>query len=279
MKSALIRLTLTFCILMVMIANYSQPVSANPPQQELPDLAATLEVLTDGVEILPSGTEQWIAVSGRTAITAGDTIRTNNTGTAMLVWFTDGTFVEIQPNTHLHVNEFKGSTPDAPYSIEATLIIGRIFNSVNRLVDPTSRYSINTPTFQTAVRGTIFGVDVSPRLETTLVVTQGSIGGTQGIPPSVFVDVLEGFWIRTTLKDPVGNPLTFAEAGNDAVVLALIAGGQRLQTGVGPLGTAEPADGGPAFTQEPVFTAEPDPDPEPDDDDDNSGSGSNDDDD
>lgn len=272
---------LIVCLLTVVVTAYPQPTYAHPPLQDLPNLAAILEITTDGVEILPSGTTQWIVVTGRSGVSAGDTIRTNNTGSAFLVWFEDGTLVEIEPNTWLYINEFKGS--GGLFSIDVTLVIGRIFNKVNNLVDPNSRYTINTPTMQTSVRGTVLGVDVSPRLDTTLAVTEGSVAGTQGTPASVLFEVNAGFWVRSGLQEPFGNPLTFAEAGNDPVVLALIAGGQNLQGGI-PLSTPEPADDTPrpAATIEPIgpaFTAEPGNDNGNDnhgDDDDNSNDNSND---
>ncbi|MBI5931202.1 MAG: FecR domain-containing protein [Chloroflexi bacterium] len=247
------RLIIVPCLLMMIVGAYPQQVYAEPALQELPNLAAVLEVTTDGVEILPNGTNQWIEISGRSVVSAGDSIRTDNTGVAFLVWFEDGTLVEIEPNSQLYINEFKGTTADSLFSIEVTLVVGRIFNTVNHLVDPNSRYSINTPTMQTSVRGTVFGVDVSPSLETTLAVTQGAVAVTQGTPASVLLEVNEGFWVRSSLKEPFGTPLSFAEANNDAVVLALIAGGQSLQSGGMPLSTPEPADG----TPQPATTAEP----------------------
>lgn len=244
---------LIVCLLAVVVVTHPQPAYANPPLQDLPDLAAVLEVTTDGVEILPSGTTQWIAVSGRSGVSAGDSIRTDNTGSAFLVWFDDGTLIEIEPNSWLYINEFKGTGSGGLFSIDITLVVGRIFNNVNTLVDPNSRYTIKTPTMQTSVRGTIFGVDVSPRLETTLVVNDGSVAGTQGTPASVLLEVNAGFWVRSRLQEPFGSPLTFAEAGNDPVVLALIAGGQNVQSGGTPLSTPEPADD----TPRPAATAEP----------------------
>lgn len=276
---------LIVCFLAVVVT-HPQPVSANPPLQDLPNLAAVLEVTTEGVEILPDGTTQWIAVSGRSGVSAGDSIRTNNTGSAFLVWFEDGTLIEIEPNSWVYINEFKGTGPGGLFSIDITLVVGRIFNNVNTLVDPNSRYTVKTPTMQTSVRGTIFGVDVSPRLETTLVVNDGAVAGTQGTPASVLLEVNAGFWVRSGLQEPFGSPLTFAEAGNDPVVLALIAGGQNLQSGGTPLSTPEPADDTPrpAATAEPVggtgpmATAEPSNDNGNDDhggDDDNSNSNDN----
>lgn len=240
------------CLLAVVVV-YPQGVYANPPLQDLPNLAAVLEVTSDGVEILPNGTTQWIAVSGRSGVSAGDSIRTNNTGSAFLVWFEDGTLIEIEPNSWLYINEFKGTGPGGLFSIDITLVVGRIFNNVKTLVDPNSRYMVKTPTMQTSVRGTILGVDVSPRLDTTLVVNEGSVAGTQGTPASVLFEVNAGFWVRSGLQEPFGNPLTFAEAGNDPVVLALIAGGQNLQSSSIPLSTPEPADD----TPRPAATAEP----------------------
>ncbi|MBZ0315001.1 MAG: FecR family protein [Anaerolineae bacterium] len=240
------------CLLAVVVA-YPQPTYASPPLQDLSNLAAVLEVTTDGVEILPNGTTQWIAVSGRSGVSAGDSIRTNNTGSAFLVWFEDGTLIEIEPNSWLYINEFKGNGPGGLFSIDVTLVVGRIFNNVNTLIDPNSRYTVKTPTMQTSVRGTIFGVDVSPRLETTLVVNDGSVAGTQGTPSSVLLEVNAGFWVRSGLQEPFGSSLTFAEAGNDPVILALIAGGQNLQSGGTPLSTPEPADD----TPRPAVTAEP----------------------
>ncbi len=248
------RLISALCFLIGFGLAYPRQANAGPVLQDLPNLAALLEVTTDGVEMLPNGTTQWIAVSGRSAVSGGDSIRTNNTGSAFLIWFEDGTLVEVESNTWLYINEFKGTGSNGIFSIDITLVVGRMFNSVKSLVDPNSRYTINTPTMQISVRGTNFGVDVSSSLDTTLAVTDGVIAGTQGKPASVLFEVNAGYWVRSKLQEPFGNSLTFAEAGNDPVVLALIAGGQNLQSGSTPLSTPEPADDTPrpAATTEPV---------------------------
>lgn len=204
----------------------SQAALAFPRQQELSDLVGTLEVASGEVEVLLKGSEFWKPTSGRLAISAGDAIRTNDSGAAFLFWLEDGTWLEIEPNTWLYINEFKGS--GETFSIEITLAVGRIFNRIQRLSDAESRYQVNTPTMETSVRGTVFGIDVSPDLTSTLVVNEGSVAGTQGTPASSLVEVKAGFWVRSALKNPVGTPLSFAEADNDPVVLALIAGGEAL---------------------------------------------------
>lgn len=156
-------------------------VNADTPRQERINLIALLEVITADVEWLADGAseEDWQRVSGRIPVQAGDRIRTDANGTAMLIWFADGTLVELVPNTEILITEFSSINPDQ-FVVEYSVVLGRVFNSVNRLINPESRYQVKTPNLQISVRGTVFGVDVPVQDQTTLLVREGTVKARKG---------------------------------------------------------------------------------------------------
>ncbi|KAB2861272.1 MAG: FecR domain-containing protein, partial [Anaerolineae bacterium] len=150
-------------------------------------------------------------VESRTVVKEGDTIQTDTEGSAMLVWFEDGTLVELGPNTHVVITTFQIS-PDQ-YEIEFKLLQGRVLNAVNKLRNPESRYQIVTPSVQLAVRGTQFAVDVQPDTTTTLVVHEGLVAAQQG---DTEVDVPAGFYLQTSADGAIAAPAPI-NTGDQAV--------------------------------------------------------------
>jgi hypothetical protein len=249
----IIQKTLISLIIVVLATGSSLALAAPHPQET--EFAATLEIYTEGVEVKRAETEQWLAVSGRAVVAAGDSIRTNETGEAIIIWFDDGTLVELRPNTEIVINAFNGNNESDQFVIETRIILGQVFHNVNRLLNQDSRYTVVTPTMQAAVRGTTFGVDVTGGAETTLVVGEGIVAVSQGENQH---QVEAGFWMRASVPEsgePVAaevpsvgseatdnsegtsgdtveefqvvalsEPAPFSEAGDDAVLGELISG-------------------------------------------------------
>ncbi len=240
-------------LLVILIAALAPSLVMAAPRHQSTEFAATLEVYTEGVEVKRTETEQWIAVTGRAVVAAGDSIRTDATGQAMIIWFDDGTLVELRPATEIVINAFNGDPNGDQFVIETQVILGQVFNNVAHLVNQDSRYTVVTPTMQAAVRGTTFGIDVQADSQSTIAVGAGIVAVSQGENEH---QVEAGFWLRASVPvqtvvapsaPPTGSesadsppddggeveslvvvdlsePLPFSEAGDDPILGDLMAG-------------------------------------------------------
>ncbi|NOG66297.1 MAG: FecR domain-containing protein [Chloroflexi bacterium] len=241
-------------LLVILIVAVAPSLVMAAPHYQSTEFAATLEVYTEGVQVKRAETEQWIAVTGRAVVAAGDSIRTDATGEAIIIWFDDGTLVELRPNTEIVINAFNGDPDGDQFVIETQVILGQVFNNVAHLINQDSRYTVVTPTMQAAVRGTTFGIDVQADAQSTIAVGSGIVAVSQGEDEQ---QVEAGFWLRASVPvqtalapsaPPTGSenasdsppddggeveslvvvdlsdPLPFSEAGNDPILNDLIAG-------------------------------------------------------
>ena len=144
-----------------------------PAPTQANELEASIEVLEGGVEVMQNGTKKWTTLSTDAFVSTGDRVRTDDEGIALITWFEDGTFMELQPNSEMFIEEFSGD--EETFMMDATLFRGSLFNSVRRLLDTNARYQINTPSQTATVRGTVFAVNVDDMDTTAIVVLEGTV--------------------------------------------------------------------------------------------------------
>lgn len=165
-------------------------------------LAATIEVLDAGVEMLRVDTSNWIALSGGSVVGIGDTIRTNETGRARITFFTDGTDVELQPGTTYRINDFEGNETD--YLLRVEVIVGETLQRINRIANATPDYSIETPSMTLAARGTVFVVRVLPVGRAAMLVREGGVSaGNDALTDPRLVE--PGFGVRADPDETVSE--------------------------------------------------------------------------
>lgn len=202
-------------ILLVAVFVISGVTSAAPSAQS--QLAASLEVLTEGVEMQRAGTEQWFSVTGNGVVAEGDRIRTDEEGAALIVWFTDGTLTEIRPGTDLEITSFEGDVEDrtTPFTVTARVNRGRVIFGVARLLDAKSVFSIETPSVTAAVRGTVFALDVTEDEATLVLVTEGEVNAER---EDEEVSVEGGFWLLAQPDVPLPEPVSIESVLDDPFV-------------------------------------------------------------
>ncbi len=160
------------------------------PKAHAEEIEASVEVLESGVEIMELGSKTWKELQVDAFVSTGDRIRTDETGSALITWFADGTFVEIQPNSELVIEEF--SATEEEFVIDASLIQGSVFNSVHRIISPDSTYRINTSNLTATVRGTVFAVALDEDFHTTVAVVEGTVHAESLETSTKFVPVPAG---------------------------------------------------------------------------------------
>lgn len=137
------------------------------------ELAASLEVLSAGVEVKRVNTEQWVSVRIESLIGEGDSIRTDGTGTASIIFFNDGTELTLEPGTELTVLEFRGDS--TKFNISLRMLAGITRQQILRALEADAVYSVETPAVNMTVRGTVFAVRVEDTGRSSVVTSDGEV--------------------------------------------------------------------------------------------------------
>ena len=135
---------------------------------------ATLADVSGVVEVLPAGGNAWQLAGPGRRLTTGDRIRTGDSSAVTLAFF-DGSTTSLASKTELTVSQLSARRDGHDKVIVLHQWIGRTYNRVQRLLDPASRFEIETPTAVTAVRGTVFVVEVMPDGTTKVTVGEGFV--------------------------------------------------------------------------------------------------------
>lgn len=213
------------------------------------ELAATLEVLTPGVEMLRVNTSNWISLNVEAIVGVGDRIRTDATGSARITFFADGVDTELLPNTEYTINRFEGGEESFNLSVE--VFAGQTVQRLERLLDANSSYDVTTPGMQLAARGTQFAIRVEQNGRSAMLVSVGNVAaqaaeGEAGVPA--------GFGVRAAVAEVLSDVVratNFAEldSGLDGCSGSVdIPGDVRLNVRLGPsgdfpaVGTIPPTD-------------------------------------
>lgn len=180
------------------------------------ELAATLEVLSAGVEVKRDNTLDWLPVTIESIVGVGDTIRTDETGRARITYFADGTDTEILPSTEYRIAQFAG-TEDA-FTLEVEVLIGQTIQRLSRLLETDSSYDLQTPGMELAARGTQFAIRVETTGRSAMLVSEGAVEADSGDDAageaSESAEVPVGFGVRAAVDETLSDVVrasTFAE--------------------------------------------------------------------
>lgn len=160
------------------------------------ELAASLEVLEPGVEVKRVNTQQWVAVEVESIIGEGDSIRTDATGTARIIFFTDGTELTLEPGTEVTILEFRGDA--SRFNISLRMLAGITRQQILRALEADSIYAIETPAVDMTVRGTTFAVRVEETGRSSVITSDGDVAVND---ESEDADVPAGFGLRVPVNE------------------------------------------------------------------------------
>jgi hypothetical protein len=107
-------------------------------------------------------------------VRAGDRVRTGANALVGLHW-ADGTRLEVGPETELVVQRCRANRVRKVSSTHFRLNLGEVWIRLRGALHPGSKFEVETPTIVAAVRGTIFGVKVSPDGTSRLEVYEGEV--------------------------------------------------------------------------------------------------------
>ena len=127
-----------------------------------PSSASTLTILsiTEGdVLVMKAGTDSWVEAQVGMRLEPGDMIKTGD-GSGAEITFFDGSTIELWTDTSIEIVSLDTSADTGSTTITLEQTIGTTLSRVIKLLDPASRYEIETPTGVAAVRGSIMIVRI-----------------------------------------------------------------------------------------------------------------------
>jgi hypothetical protein len=146
--------------------------------------AASLTILSiaeGNVYVMKAGTGSWTEAEEGMSLRVGDSIKTGDDSSAEIT-FSEGSTVELQAGTEIEIASFAISTGTDSTTITLEQTIGSVIFRVTKIVDPASRYEVETPTGVVAVRGSIMQVYVIEDGTTWVTNLEGDIwASAQGV--------------------------------------------------------------------------------------------------
>jgi len=180
-----------------------------------PSTLTILSITEGDVFVMEAGTDSWVEAQAGMSLEDGDIIKTGDDSSAEITFF-DGSTVELQPDTEVEVVSLEVSdTGSTTITFEQT--VGATINRVVNIIDPASRYEVETPAGVVAVRGSVMVVCVIEDGTSWIANQQGNIlTRAQGVElqvPEKRKCILKPL-LPPELMPPNGPPL----AGDDTVV-------------------------------------------------------------
>jgi hypothetical protein len=136
-----------------------------------------LSIVGGSVEIQQPGATSW--TNGKEGITleTGDKVKTDNGATATITFF-DGSTIELNSSTEVSLDELLSKSSASPKTIKIGQTIGETSSSIVKLVNPASRYEVDTQAGVAAVGGSKMVVTVAADGTTDVYNLEGIISFT-----------------------------------------------------------------------------------------------------
>lgn len=126
------------------------------------------------VSVMKEGTTIWTEGQAGMSLEPGDIIKSGADSSAEIT-FLDGSTIELQAGTEVEVVTLSISTGSGSATIGLKQTIGSIIFRVTRIVDPASRYEVETPAGVVAIRGSAVEITVTEDGTTQACNLEGNI--------------------------------------------------------------------------------------------------------
>jgi len=136
-----------------------------------------LSIVGGNVLVQKPGASNWSAGKEGTTLQAGDKIKTDADATATVTFF-DGSTIDLNGGTEISLDELLSKSSTSPKTIKIGQTIGETSSNIIKLVDPASRYEIDTQSGVAAVRGSQMVVQVVTDGTTNVYNVEGAISFT-----------------------------------------------------------------------------------------------------
>jgi hypothetical protein len=153
------------------------------------DPTVTMPSITDGdVSVMKAGAGSWIDAQVGMSLQVGDSIKTGDNSSAKITFF-DGSTIELEAGTEIEIASLDISPETGSTTITLEQMIGNTISRVTKILDPASRYEVETPAGVVAVRSSAVQVYVVEDGTTWAINLEGDI---RAAAQSVEVQIPEG---------------------------------------------------------------------------------------
>ncbi|MGB5925689.1 MAG: Ig-like domain-containing protein [Dehalococcoidia bacterium] len=125
-----------------------------------PSTLTILSITEGDVFVMKAGIDDWTEAEVGMSLEVGDSIKTGDDSSAEITFF-DGSTVELQPGTEVEIASLDISADTGSTTITLEQTIGATISRVMNIIDPASRYEVETSTGVAAVRGSVLVVCVT----------------------------------------------------------------------------------------------------------------------
>lgn len=136
-----------------------------------------INIVAPNLFVTPADGGEETRLIASSVLDPGETLRTDETGSALVTWFYDGTETVLGPESRLTLNSFNGAA-DEDFVIDVELHQGHLVGGVGDLVAEVSddgEWTITTPDFVARPLHGQFELTVTPDGATRLIVTEGRV--------------------------------------------------------------------------------------------------------
>ena len=117
-----------------------------------PSTLTILSITEGDVSVMKAGTNDWVEAEVEMELEVGDTIKTGDNSGAEITFF-DGSTMELEAGTEIEVISLDLACDTGVTTITLEQMIGTTISRVTKILDPASRYEVETPTGVVGVRG------------------------------------------------------------------------------------------------------------------------------
>jgi hypothetical protein len=161
-----------------------------PPQR-----LTILSIQGGNVDVLKKGAAEWKSAAEGMTLDAGDKVRTDAGGKALITFF-EGSTVELEDSTAVTLAEL-GINADQSTTVKIRQEMGETLSRAKKLMDTADRYEVETPVAVAAVRGTVMYVRVANDGATFVGNVEGAVavtaqGKTVALPEATHTSVAPG---------------------------------------------------------------------------------------
>jgi len=122
-----------------------------------PSTLTILSITEGDVFVMKAGTNDWMEGAVEMSLGVGDKLKTGDDSSAEITFF-DGSTMELEAGTQVEITSLDFSAGTDVTTITLMQTIGTTISRVTKLLDPASRYEVETPSGVVAVRGS--GVEI-----------------------------------------------------------------------------------------------------------------------
>jgi len=208
MMKSILRLSLISVVVLVSLIGSGVWAQDDAPQPVL----GAINIIQPELFMTAPGAEEEEYLRGPSVFDVGESLRSDETGMALITWFYDGTESVLGPNSTLTLNNFSGDAKDA-FVVDLTLEVGHLVAGMGGIANmsESGAFTVATPAFTVKLLRGQFELTVAEDGATTLVVTEGRVEASVEGGEPVAVD--GGQVLTGTAGAALGEAQDFANDG------------------------------------------------------------------